>query len=152
MPGSLLTLLSSHTFTKDLPIFHDAIGVNLYDFTIAWTRVQTADGKPNTAGLQFYKDVIINAAASGMKSSCTLYHWDLPQRLQDKYHGWLSKENIIQDFRAYAELAFDALGDYCDTWVTMNEVCPSSILFRGQAILIVFPSTAPLFLCRGVRS
>ena len=84
--------------------------------------MQTDDGKPNSVGLQFYKDVISTAAANGMKSSCTLYHWDLPQRLQVKYNGWISKADILRDFHDYAELLYDNLGDQCDTWVTMNEV------------------------------
>ncbi|KDQ10942.1 glycoside hydrolase family 1 protein [Botryobasidium botryosum FD-172 SS1] len=118
-----------HTYKKDLPLFRRALGINLYDFTIAWTRVQTADGKPNQRGIEFYRDMMKTAAEHGMQTSCTLYHWDLPQRLQDKYHRWISKGNITRDFRDYAELAYNALGDLCDTWVTMNE--PHSFCSEG---------------------
>ena len=55
-----------------------------------------------------------------MTAACTIYHWDLPQALQDKYCGWLSKR-IVADFRNYAEVIMDGLGDLCDDWLSMNE-------------------------------
>nr|GAT53344.1 glycoside hydrolase [Mycena chlorophos] len=110
-----------HTYTTDLPLFRSALGVGTFDFTIAWTRIMPAGrGALSASGLAFYRDVIRRSNDAGMDNICTLYHWDLPQSLQDEYGGWLSPK-IITDFRAYASAVFAALGEECTMWVTMNE-------------------------------
>lgn len=82
-----------HTYPKDLPIFKKALGVGLYDFTIAWTRwfANGTGTEPLEDGVRFYKDMIKKTHDNDMLASCTLYHWDIPQALEDKYAGWTSK-------------------------------------------------------------
>ncbi|KAJ7685390.1 glycoside hydrolase [Mycena polygramma] len=110
-----------HTYAQDLPLFRKALGVGTYDFTIAWTRIMPSGrGALNAKGLAFYQNIIRSSNASGMNNICTLYHWDLPQSLQDEYGGWLNHK-IVDDFRAYARAVFQALGNNCSHWVTMNE-------------------------------
>jgi beta-glucosidase/6-phospho-beta-glucosidase/beta-galactosidase len=111
-----------HTYEKDLPLFKQALGINNYDFTLSWTRL-LPDGKGTTInqkGLQFYKDMIKKVHENGMSASCTLYHWDLPQALQDQYQGWTSPR-VIDDFKNYATVVMEALGADCDRWISMNE-------------------------------
>ncbi|TBU37757.1 glycoside hydrolase [Dichomitus squalens] len=111
-----------HTYPRDLPLFRQALGVNQFDFTVAWTRIlpNGTGTTANPAGLNFYRDVIMTAHRNGMTAACTIYHWDLPQALQDKYGGWLNKQ-VVSDFRNYAEIIMDGLGDLCDDWLSMNE-------------------------------
>lgn len=112
----------SHRYKSDFPLFKKALDVGVYDFTISWTRLllNGTGSKPLKAGVKFYRDVITSSHEAGMDTFCTLYHWDLPQALQDRYGGWLSP-NIVHDFRNYAKVAFDAFGDVCTNWITMNE-------------------------------
>jgi len=116
--------------------------VGTFEFTIAWTRIMPAGRGPlNPAGLAFYRDVIRKSKSSGMSNICTLYHWDLPQSLQDEYGGWLNRK-VVDDFRGYARAVFSALGDECSHWVTMNE--PRTFCTEGYG---PDPDNAP-----GIRS
>lgn len=111
-----------HTYAQDIPLFVKSLGVNTYDYTISWTRL-LPDGRgqtANKAGVQFYRNVNDAAHKAGANATCTLYHWDLPQRLQTEYGGWLSPK-ILDDFENYAKVAMNALGNTCDRWVSMNE-------------------------------
>ncbi|KAJ7775094.1 glycoside hydrolase [Mycena metata] len=131
-----------HTYASDIPLFRKALGVSTYDFTISWTRIMPAGrGALNAKGLQFYRNVIAASNASGMSNICTLYHWDLPQSLQAEYGGWLNRK-IVDDFRGYARAVFQALGDECSHWVTMNE--PRTFCTEGYG---TDPDSAP-----GVKS
>lgn len=112
-----------HTYARDIPHFAESLGTNNYDFTLAWTRILPNGGtkaKPNQKGIDFYRRVAHATHRAGLSTSCTLYHWDLPQALQDAYGGWLS-EKVVDDFRHYARVTIDALGDVCDRWISMNE-------------------------------
>lgn len=117
-----LTFKDSHRYKTDLPLIKNAMNVGVFDFTIAWTRLlpNGTGSTPLSAGVDFYRNVIETSKQVGMDNFCTLYHWDLPQALQDKYQGWLSAD-IVTDFGNYAKIVFDALGDICSNWVTMNE-------------------------------
>lgn len=111
-----------HTYPRDISLFHRALGVNNYDFTLAWTRLlPTGKGKQvNESGLQFYKNMMRTVHENNMTATCTLYHWDLPHALQAEYKGWLSR-NIVRDFENYAAVVMEALGNDCDRWLSMNE-------------------------------
>ena len=70
-----------------------SIGANAYRFSIAWPRIfPEGSGQPNKAGLDFYSRLVDELLAAGIEPFATLYHWDLPQTLQDRHAGWCSAE------------------------------------------------------------
>ena len=84
------------------------LGLKSYRFSIAWTRIlPDGRGEVNQAGLKFYEDLIDELIANEIEQIVTIYHWDLPQALEDLYGGWESRE-IIADFVNYAEVLFNA--------------------------------------------
>ncbi|MGQ4275734.1 GH1 family beta-glucosidase [Pseudidiomarina sp. E22-M8] len=102
------------------------LGVDAYRFSIAWGRVVNADGSVNRQGLQFYIDLVDALLANGIQAHVTLYHWDLPQYLQDQ-GGWLNRETAYR-FAEYAEVVGRALGDKITTYATINEPFCSAYL------------------------
>jgi beta-glucosidase len=107
-----------------------SLGLQGYRFSISWPRVQPdGRGPANRKGLDFYRRVVEGMLERGIAPLATLYHWDLPQRLQDD-GGWASRE-VVDRFVEYAGLMFDSLGDVVDTWVTHNE--PWVTAFLGYA-------------------
>lgn len=125
-----------HTYKSDIPLFRKALGINAYDYTISWPRLlPKGTGKQvNKKGAQFYKDMMRTVHDNGMSASCTLYHWDLPQVLQEKYKGWLDQQ-VVKDFENYAEVAMNTLGHDCDRWISMNE--PRTFCTEGYGTEIV---------------
>lgn len=109
-----------HRYQEDVDLMAEA-GLKAYRFSIAWTRIfPNGKGEPNEAGLKFYDDLINDLIAHKIEPVVTIYHWDLPQALQDEYGGWESRE-IIPDFLNYAKTLFDRYGDRVRYWVTLNE-------------------------------
>ena len=99
-----------------------SLGLKAYRFSIAWPRI-FPNGKgeePNIEGIDFYNRLIDELLKNDIEPWATLYHWDLPQSLQDEYGGWQSP-NIIDDFGRYASVCFDAFGDRVKNWITLNE-------------------------------
>ncbi|XP_069470085.1 lactase/phlorizin hydrolase [Ambystoma mexicanum] len=97
------------------------VKVGHYRFSIAWTRI-LPDGTlkfVNEAGLNYYSRLIDALLAANIKPQVTIYHWDLPQALQD-IGGW-ENETIVQRFKEYANLLFERLGDRVKFWITLNE-------------------------------
>ena len=86
-------------------------------------------GRVNQAGVDFYRRLCKELAGAGITPVATLYHWDLPQALQDR-GGWLNPESVDW-FTEYARVAKDALGDMVNTWVTLNE--PWCVAFLGHS-------------------
>ncbi len=108
-----------HRYKEDVALLKE-IGVNSYRFSISWPRIfPEGFGEPNLQGLQFYKDLIAELQNADIKPVVTLYHWDLPQKLQD-IGGWANLK-VVDYFVAYAEYLFQELGDSVHTWVTHNE-------------------------------
>lgn len=106
-------------YADDVALMSD-LGLAAYRFSLAWTRIiPDGDGKVNTAGLDFYDRLVDTLLAAGIRPLPTLYHWDLPQALEDK-GGWLRRQTA-QDLARYAEVAAERLGDRIDTWITLNE-------------------------------
>jgi beta-glucosidase len=104
-----------------------SLGLGGYRFSIAWPRVQpTGRGPANQRGLDFYRALVEGMLERGIEPLATLYHWDLPQELQDE-GGWASRE-VVDRFVEYAGIVFDALGDIVPAWITHNEPWVTSIL------------------------
>jgi beta-glucosidase len=117
-----------HRYVEDLDLMA-SIGVKLYRFSIAWPRlVPDGTGKPNPAGVDFYRRLCDGLLERGIAPMATLYHWDLPQAIQDE-GGWANRDTAFR-FADYASAAFDALGDLVDSWITQNEPWVSA--FEGH--------------------
>ena len=109
-----------HRYKEDIALMAE-LGLRAYRFSISWPRVfPTGNGAVNEAGLQFYENVVDECRKYGIEPMITLYHWDLPQALQDAYGGWES-EHSIDDFVQYAETVFKRLGSKVKYWITFNE-------------------------------
>jgi beta-glucosidase len=118
-----------HRYAEDVALM-SAIGVNAYRFSIAWSRLlPEGTGRVNQAGIDFYRRLCKELAGAGITPMATLYHWDLPQVLQDR-GGWLNSESVDW-FTEYAAVAKDALGDVVNTWATLNE--PWCVAFLGHS-------------------
>jgi beta-glucosidase len=117
-----------HRYAEDIDLMA-AIGVRLYRFSIAWPRlVPDGKGKPNRAGIDFYRRLCDGLRERGIEPMATLYHWDLPQAVQDE-GGWAARDTA-QRFAEYAQASFDALGDLVGAWITQNE--PWVTAFEGH--------------------
>lgn len=109
-----------HRYQEDVALMAEQ-GLKAYRFSIAWTRIfPEGKGEINAKGLAFYDHLIDDLIAHDIEPIVTLYHWDLPQALQDAYGGWESRE-IIADFKHYAQTLFDHFGDRVHYWITLNE-------------------------------
>jgi len=109
-----------HRYREDVALMAKA-GLKAYRFSISWPRVlPTGRGTVNEAGIKFYSQLIDELLANHIEPIVTIYHWDLPQALQDEYGGWESRQ-IVDDFTAYAQLLFERFGDRVSHWVTLNE-------------------------------
>jgi beta-glucosidase len=108
-----------HRYFEDIKLMKH-LGVNTYRFSVAWPRVlPEGTGKINPKGLDFYKKLLEGLLEAGIQPNVTLYHWDLPQALQEK-GGWLNRD-CIHWFEDYAQVVFEALGDAVPMWATFNE-------------------------------
>ncbi|XP_076119842.1 lactase/phlorizin hydrolase-like isoform X2 [Alosa pseudoharengus] len=111
--------------------------VNHYRFSISWSRI-LPDGTTsfiNKPGLDYYHRLVDALLAANIKPQVTLYHWDLPQALQEK-GGW-ENDTIVQRFKEYADVIFDSLGDKVKFWITINE--PYNVAMIGHG----YGSAAP---------
>jgi beta-glucosidase len=106
------------------------LGIETYRFSIAWPRVvPEGDGKVNPAGLRFYRELAEGLRERGIEPVATLYHWDLPQALQER-GGW-ARRDTAKLFADYVGLVAGDLGDLVGEWITVNE--PWVIAFQGHA-------------------
>ena len=118
-----------HRFAEDIAILAD-LGLRAYRFSIGWPRVlPSGAGAVNQPGLDFYRRIAETCLEHGVTPWATLYHWDLPQPLEDA-GGWLSRETA-QRFADYAVTTATALGDVVRDWITLNE--PWCSAFLGYA-------------------
>lgn len=91
----------------------------VYRFSIAWTRVLTKTNEVNQAGIDYYNKLINGLLAKGIQPMVTMYHWDLPQYLQD-LGGW-TNPIMVKHFEIYADLLYKSYGDRVNEWITFNE-------------------------------
>ncbi|ACB36571.1 beta-galactosidase [Leptothrix cholodnii SP-6] len=118
-----------HRWESDVDLIAD-LGVDAYRLSIAWPRVMHADGRPNQAGLDFYKRLLDRLAERGVKCMATLYHWDLPQHLEDR-GGWLNRDTAYR-FADYADLVSRELSGRVNAYATLNEPWCSAFLGYGN--------------------
>ena len=117
-----------HLYEQDLDLMV-SLGLNAYRFSIAWPRIIPGGyGKVNEKGLAFYDRLVDGLLARGIQPWATLYHWDLPQVLQDK-GGWENRDTI-EAFLEYAHATSERLGDRVKNWITHNE--PHVVAFVGN--------------------
>ncbi|MEL6984034.1 MAG: family 1 glycosylhydrolase, partial [Actinomycetota bacterium] len=106
-------------YPEDVQLIRD-LGLSAYRFSIAWPRViPEGRGQANEKGLDFYDRLVDELLAAGIRPFPTLYHWDLPQILEDQ-GGWVERATA-EAFAEYAEVVIGRLGDRIDTWTTLNE-------------------------------
>ncbi len=115
-----------HRYEQDISLMEKG-GFGAYRFSIAWPRIQPeGKGKVNPAGLDFYKRLADELHSHGIQAVATLYHWDLPQSLEDA-GGWPLRDTADR-FAEYASLCFAGLSDHIDMWITLNEPWCSAVL------------------------
>ncbi len=108
-----------HRYAGDVELMH-SLGLNAYRFSISWPRVQPGGrGAMNQKGLDYYLALLDRLAERGIAATATLYHWDLPQELQDE-GGWTARDTAAR-FADYAAAVGQALGDRVSRWITLNE-------------------------------
>ncbi|NXA74906.1 LPH hydrolase, partial [Thryothorus ludovicianus] len=137
---------SYHRIEEDVEMLK-SLNVSHYRFSVSWSRV-LPDGTTryiNEKGLNYYERLIDALLAANIKPQVTLYHWDLPQALQD-VGGW-ENDIIVQRFKEYAEVLFQRLGDKVKFWITLNE--PYNTAYLGYGVgtaapgISVRPGRAP---------
>ncbi|MEX1334803.1 MAG: GH1 family beta-glucosidase [Candidatus Limnocylindrales bacterium] len=112
------------------------LGLGAYRFSVAWPRIQPSGAGPaNQAGIDFYSRLVDRLLQNGITPMLTLYHWDLPQALEDA-GGWPARDTALR-FAEYAAIVFEALHDRVALWATHNEPWCSSLLGYAE------PSHAP---------
>ncbi|BDI22590.1 glycoside hydrolase family 1 protein [Herbiconiux sp. L3-i23] len=108
-----------HRFRDDVALFAE-LGLKAYRFSVSWSRViPDGDGEVNPAGIRFYRELLTELRHAGITPVVTLYHFDLPQALQEK-GGWSSRATA-DAFVRYARVLFEELGDLAPYWLTINE-------------------------------
>ena len=131
----------------------EELGVKEYRFSLSWSRLcptgkcENADDQERR-GIEHYHDFLNLLENAGITPFVTLYHWDLPQGLQDEYKGW-EDAKIVEDFSHYARLVFREYGGKVKNWITLNE--PQIICDLGYRWGVFAPGTKDLkaqFSCR----
>ncbi|MEO5338617.1 MAG: GH1 family beta-glucosidase [Magnetospirillum sp. WYHS-4] len=119
-----------HRYPEDIALMK-AAGFNAYRFSLAWPRiVPTGSGAVNPKGLDFYDRLVDKILEAGIRPMACLYHWDLPQPLEDK-GGWQGRE-VVGPFAAYADVASRRLGDRVKDWFMLNEPNVVAIIGYGN--------------------
>ncbi|MFF4104401.1 GH1 family beta-glucosidase [Streptomyces sp. NPDC001903] len=121
-----------HRYPEDIRLMSE-LGLGAYRFSVSWSRVQpTGRGPAVQKGLDFYRRLVDELLAAGIEPALTLYHWDLPQELEDA-GGWPERATAGR-FAEYAGFVADALGDRVKLWTTLNEPWCSAFLGYGSGV------------------
>ncbi|WP_326549607.1 GH1 family beta-glucosidase [Micromonospora sp. NBC_01813] len=147
-----------HRYPDDVALMAE-LGLHTYRFSIAWPRIQPdGTGPVNPRGLDFYDRLVDELRGRGIEPIVTLYHWDLPQTLEDR-GGWTNRETA-EAFAEYARAVHTRLGDRVNTWTTLNEPWCSAYLGYGAGVhapgrtdpAAVFQSVHHLLLGHGLAN
>jgi beta-glucosidase len=126
---------SYHRYPEDAELLR-SLGLSGYRFSISWPRIfPSGGGQLNQAGLDYYKRVLDALDERGITPAATLFHWDLPQALQDR-GGWAERDTAFR-FADYAAAVAGALGDRINRWITLNE--PLVVAHNGHRIGVHAP-------------
>jgi beta-glucosidase len=118
-----------HRYKDDVALMAD-LGLQTYRFSTSWSRVHPDGGPLNAKGIDFYSRLVDELLEKNIKPWLTLYHWDLPQALEEK-GGWANRDTAYL-FADYARSVHDALGDRVSAWTTLNEPwCASFLSYIG---------------------
>lgn len=119
------------------------LGLDYYRFSLSWTRILPTSfpDQINDAGVQYYNNLIDEMLKYNIEPMVTLYHWDLPQKLQE-LGGW-ANPHIVDWYADYSRIAFELFGDRVKTWITINE--PKEVCYQGYSATL-----APLYNISGM--
>ena len=117
-----------HRYPDDVALMK-RLGLDAYRFSVSWPRVRPGHGPVNPKGIAFYDSLVDELLTAGIEPWLTLYHWDLPQELEDG-GGWANRDTAYR-FTEYALSVHEALGDRVTRWTTLNE--PWCAAFLGYA-------------------
>ena len=118
-----------HRMPQDVQLMK-SLGLDSYRFSVSWARIKPADGPVNPAGIDFYSRLVDELLENGILPWLTLYHWDLPQAVEET-GGWANRDTA-QRFLDYSIAVHEALGDRVSHWTTFNEpLCSSLISYAG---------------------
>ncbi|XP_066248601.1 myrosinase 1-like [Euwallacea similis] len=139
---------SYHLWRKDVELL-EYLGVDFYRFSLSWTRIlpNGFHNKINKPGIAYYNNLIDLLISKGIEPMVTLYHWDLPQPIQD-LGGWINPKTADY-FAEYARLAFALFGNRVKTWITINEpasICVAPYEYNDGAPGIISPGIGS-YLC-----
>jgi beta-glucosidase len=110
-----------HKYKEDVALMKK-MGLKNYRFSISWPRIlPQGEGEINRKGIEFYSRLVDELLAAGIEPFVTLFHWDLPQAIQEKYDGWGSRRTA-ELFADYTRIVVRELGDRVKKWATLNEV------------------------------
>lgn len=139
-----VTCDSYHRYKEDVAIMK-RLNMKSSRFSVAWTRIQSSGrGAVNQKGMDFYKRYVDELQAAGIRPMCTVFHWDLPQALENE-GGWPNRE-LYKYFADYAGIVAKALGDRVDTWAIFNEPWVFTKLGYGLGIHAPGKKDPKLFL------
>jgi beta-glucosidase len=117
-----------HRYAEDVSLMAE-LGFNSYRFSIAWSRIMPEGrGKVNQEGIAYYRRLCEELRKHNIHTCATIYHWDLPQKLEDE-GGWTNRA-VVDAFEEYAKVCYKELGDLIDMWITINE--PFCIAYLGH--------------------
>jgi beta-glucosidase len=129
-----------HRYREDIALMAE-LGFKSYRFSIAWPRIiPSGRGKVNPEGIAYYRALCDELHKYGISACATIYHWDLPQSLEDK-GGW-AERSIVDAFAEFAQVCFDELGDRVDRWITINE--PFCVAYLGYRFGVHAPGVRDL--------
>ncbi|XP_060806757.1 myrosinase 1-like [Amyelois transitella] len=134
---------SYHQYKRDVEMMRE-LGLHYYRFSLSWSRILPTSfpDKINEAGVAYYNNLINEMLKYNIEPMVTLYHWDLPQKLQE-LGGW-ANPHIVDWFGDYARIAFELFGDRVKYWITMNE--PREVCYQGYG----YTTKAPRLNIHGI--